>query len=499
MQQSDSQGPNLPQLPPDVLDHVISAFVSRNTMLGLRLVCQELRDKVLLPLVLMDKRTLAHARKLLQRTKEIRLAMPFDEIDDLDDLLNNNSRVCKLSWRFHSEDFGSFQRLLFALGHNKSIRELEFMNSLHASSRGNEIAGILTSSAECRITSLTVSGCGLRVVGAAAVFQAASINKSLTHLNVSANQMSDNIGEELYRLLVTNKSITSLDLSRNSLGNTAIYFIGKGMIQNQTIQTLDISFSHHLDAALTMFSEMFSRNATLRTLNMELVRLPTTAAIAMREQIQSNTTLRSLDIGGITSLEPHLPQLLRSPAPLWKLVISSIPATLETMRSLGEAICQKPTLSAFEASHCELFDPKFEALVNGIVSAKHLLHLKLEYNKIGASRNLGPLTKLIAEHPSLISLDLQGNKIFGDDLEPFSEALAYNTTLRRLNLANNPIGAGSAWLAFALEDNVALQELLLTEVDAEEYGTERKASAISFLNAIEASAEWRSSGINVAL
>jgi Ran GTPase-activating protein (RanGAP) involved in mRNA processing and transport len=105
--------------------------------------------------------------------------------------------------------------------------------------------------------------------------------------------------------------------------------------------------------------------------------------------------------------------------------------------AIGQLIAASTTLASLELCHNGIRDEGACAVAKGLRTNTSLLTLKLAWNSFGAGRPIKDLRNALVA-ASLTSLDLSYNSITAKTAHILAEALALNTTLRRLCVDGKP-------------------------------------------------------------
>jgi Leucine Rich repeat len=122
------------------------------------------------------------------------------------------------------------------------------------------------------------------------------------------------------------------------------------------------------------------------------------------------------------------------------------------------------SLTALNLCHNRIGDPGAAALFTALQQHKPpaLTHLALAHNSISKASIREQIGPLLAVGLALTHLNLSGNCLGGDCAAEISCALAWNCTLRRVELQGNNFAAAAVMFASALQHNSVLTELDLS-------------------------------------
>ncbi|XP_053561622.1 leucine-rich repeat-containing protein 45 [Bombina bombina] len=144
-----------------------------------------------------------------------------------------------------------------------------------------------------------------------------------------------------------------------------------------------------------------------------------------------------------------------------RLDLSAQSLSPDTCQILGTLLQNDVTFTGVLLSDCMLSDDGLKPLLQGLATNAVIKHLDMKGNNLQAegAKTIG---KLLRRNSSLTSLTLEWNNLgmWEQDFSLLCDGLAYNQTLRKLDLRNNQINhKGAEELANALRRNFTLQEL----------------------------------------
>jgi Ran GTPase-activating protein (RanGAP) involved in mRNA processing and transport len=492
----------------DTFQHGLFPFLSKLDVLNLRLVCKTIWAKVALPLARVTTANVSGASNILRKTKEAVFNVPFDQIRDFEQIVEESPHLTTLRWSWFSGADASFRRLLYALKQNKSIKSLIFEWSFSSMSIADEMASLFRDGGVGCVTHLTIRACSLRSAGAVAILDALSESRVIRELCLPSNEIMDPAAKEIGAFLRKNKALKLLDLSHNKLADVSAFHIGEALRagQNNTLVTLKLAGQRVGGVGFSNFADALASNNSLTELDFTYSFLTLSNVASMSKALQLNQSLLSLYLS-VNKFSPSDSSL--DDYPCWNMLTSRMHtlwlASFDSsqMERLGSALSRASSLTSLSINHCNLSDGHLQALVAPLSQSTSLRTLDLSYNDIGQEHQLANITQIVSRNSSIFYLNLIQNSIYGDDIENFTAALAANTSIRSLDLSHNILGRiGVSWIAYALEDNVTLEHLVLgslrqyDELVVQDAVVEMTEAIVA---AVEISAPWRTCGITVIL
>ncbi|GMH87327.1 hypothetical protein TrVE_jg12444 [Triparma verrucosa] len=101
-------------------------------------------------------------------------------------------------------------------------------------------------------------------MGGEAIAMALQVNKTLTHLNLSWNQLGAKSAMLLGEMLITNKALKWLDLGYNSLTESGVSVIFQGLEENRVLEHLDVTSNNVGPAACCTLSTALRGNKVIK-------------------------------------------------------------------------------------------------------------------------------------------------------------------------------------------------------------------------------------------
>ena len=262
----------------------------------------------------------------------------------------------------------------------------------------------------------------------------------------------------VFCLLKTNKTLTHLDLTHNELGYVPVELLAGALEKNTTLTVLNLA-DNELAIADSLAAAL-GKNATLTSLDLSHNHLSDAEVYSLAAALETNRTLKYLNLsenslgrGGTESLSLLFKTALK------ELVLTSNFVGPSTAKSIGAALTTNTTLTNLDMSVNELGSAGAESLADALKTNKTLTKLDLSGNNLGsaAAEFLGAA---LTTNTTLTYLGLSANNVGSAAAESLAVALKTNTTLTKLNLTHNNLGPGGAEsLADALKTNTALTRL----------------------------------------
>jgi hypothetical protein len=270
------------------------------------------------------------------------------------------------------------------------------------------------------LQSLALTDGTLESVGLAELAPALYHNTSIKVLDISWNNLNNNMGsaEILRDILRRNKTLTTLDLYGTCVGGTtgAIESIADGLGSNSTLLKIVISSCALRDTGVSILAQtLSSRNTTLQKLTLKQNSMTSTGVGVLLETMEHNSS-------HITDLDLDSNHIGNEGASL-------------IARTLGSN--SLPNLTRLSLSYCDIGDDGFSELVSALEQNKSLLHLDLGHGTQSFSeRAFIALAESLPEIKVLQRVDFEWCTGLASAMPLLLAGLRKNTSLFRVHVAN---------------------------------------------------------------
>ncbi|GMH74079.1 hypothetical protein TL16_g06363 [Triparma laevis f. inornata] len=145
-----------------------------------------------------------------------------------------------------------------ALMYNKTIKHLDFSHNIIGGAKEllHKTAPNIVKDKRGKRTIMPMGG--------EAIAMALQVNKTLTHLNLSWNQLGAKSAMLLGEMLITNKALKFLDLGYNSLTESGVSVIFQGLEENRILEHLDVTSNNVGPAACCVLSTALRGNQVIK-------------------------------------------------------------------------------------------------------------------------------------------------------------------------------------------------------------------------------------------
>ena len=125
--------------------------------------------------------------------------------------------------------------------------------------------------------------------------KALSVNSSLTHLDLSGNNIHGSEAASLSQVFVVN-SLTSLDLSRNTVGDSGAASLSQALAVNSSLTNLDLSQNSIGVSGAVSLSRALAVNSSLTNVNLRANSIGDSGAASLSQALAVNSSLTNLGL-----------------------------------------------------------------------------------------------------------------------------------------------------------------------------------------------------------
>ncbi|GAB5359228.1 hypothetical protein AAMO2058_000526400 [Amorphochlora amoebiformis] len=245
------------------------------------------------------------------------------------------------------------------------------------------------------------------------------------------------------------------------MGRKAIAAVAGLVRDSKSLETLALYLNGIDHQGAIMLSDSLMCNTSVTHLDVGANPLGSHGVFSLALALERNTTLRTLDIRGcelaynINVAPPGLPETIPTTRTYQKKKESRV--GIEKLCSTLSA--KKSAITTLLLSFNQLDDRHIQNLCNAVVKNPHLLHLALVNCQI-SPRGMGYITRMVQES-KLEGLELGLNAIERKAAKNLSHAIKANRSLTYIDLTQCRLGGGVCAIAEALAHNTTLKRISL--------------------------------------
>lgn len=328
--------------------------------------------------------------------------------------------------------------------------------------------------------------CDNEIISLCAMFHS---NRSITHLDISSNQFGMAAVRVVCSTLVAPAStnrITTLVVESNNIRDAGAYMLADALLNNTRLCVLNVGNNHIGPLGIGRLADMLLVNSTLNMLSLANNSSNYSTQMRLLTALQHNTSLQSLDLSGLrenvatplgnadenvgTPVESPVDPaaVLRAGTCIQYLRVDNIYTSPASMQQICENLLHNTTLHRISLVACGLTLSCVQVLAHGVGRSRSIRHIDLADNHLcggtwafSRARELGPpFWDALACNHELEFLSLRGNHIGTRSMWYAAEFLAQHTSLVELDISNNGIGSiGGLVMLHAVAKNKSLRLL----------------------------------------
>ncbi|KAH6601384.1 hypothetical protein BASA50_001654 [Batrachochytrium salamandrivorans] len=197
-------------------------------------------------------------------------------------------------------------------------------------------------------------------------------NRTLTHLNLSDNQMGPESGKAIATMIADNTSLTTVLLRGNNLGDKEASYISDALKQNSTLEVLDLSYNQIGNLGGLALGVALVANETLRDLNVSWNEMRSRGIGALLTGAKDNISLIYLNIrnNGIGENGAAVNQFLARNTTVTTLDIGFTRCDDPSMIAIAKAIEANHSLVTFNISGNPISDDVAQVILKAVTTSK---------------------------------------------------------------------------------------------------------------------------------
>ncbi|NGX58086.1 MAG: hypothetical protein K940chlam3_00987 [Chlamydiae bacterium] len=325
------------------------------------------------------------------------------------------------------------QHIADLMEHSRSLKKIR----LSQNNIGNEGMEMVARALEINtsVQELSFSECGIR--GGEAIAQVIRVSQTLKYLFFQMDDIGPEGGEVIAEALKDNESLEVLIIPRCDLRTRGVDAIFRALQTNKTLKYLDVSVN-----AMTGTDEveaMLTMNTSLETLDLLHCDLGEEGMNAIARGLSANHTLVHLELGGI-----------------------SVPDDWGSR--MFEGLKENTTFKYLDLFAIEITEQVASDILVNLLRLSCLEELHMVRSELGPdTREIG---RALGENTSIKKLEIAQNNIGSEGVKWIAEALIHNRTLTELSLQSDEIdNNGAQYFTEALESNETIKKIDLRDND----------------------------------
>ena len=330
--------------------------------------------------------------------------------------------------------------------------------------------------------------CDEEIISLCAMFRS---NQSITYLDISNNRFGMPAVRVVCSTLLapaSTNSITTLVCEGNQIGDTGAYALASALEDNTRLCMLNVENNRIGPSGIARLADMLMLNSTLNMLSLAKNSSNSNTQLRLHAALHHNTSLLSLDLSAMRDhTEMHLGStdeyddeynavdspvdsaaVLRAGKCLQYLQVDNIYTSPACMLQIQQNLLQNTALQRISLVACGLSLSCVQVLAQAVGCSRSIRHLDLADNQLcrgtrtaSRSRELGAsFWNALARNRDLEFVSVRGNAIGTRSMWYAAEFVAQHTSLIELNVCNNGIcRIGGLVMLHALAKNKSMQVL----------------------------------------
>ncbi|XP_065894793.1 protein NLRC5-like [Dysidea avara] len=284
-----------------------------------------------------------------------------------------------------------------------------------------------------------LSNCNIQEEGLILILKEVRTACYLKYIDVQSNSLNNALASELAVFISSSHTLSHLSLSNCALQEDGFLRIADSLVKTKTLTHLDISsnfISNNVGAKLAL-TVVFSKKSQLKHLDVSECQWQENGLTKFLTSAMIVCSLRHINYSSCKlddEQAKYLANSIISNGTLEHLILANCALTPVGLISIFDALTKLHKLKHIDLSHNQFTNAAVTILAD-VISSNHIEHLDLLHCLQGAN-SLAILTA-IANSATLQYLDLSHNDIGDNEVNYVTSAITANNNLHSINLTNN--------------------------------------------------------------
>ncbi|KAL3783310.1 hypothetical protein ACHAWO_013318 [Cyclotella atomus] len=255
-------------------------------------------------------------------------------------------------------------------------------------------------------------------------------NTTVNTLNLSSCGLGDNACQPIAELLSKNTTLQTLHLDNNCISVEGAAALSTALITNEVLKSLTLTGNPLGDRGLIYLAKACGHNSTLNTLELESCGITQTGRV---EQLQNLLLKRRID----SNFESLLERLQDDDYRVTGIDLSGRPLGDGGIHRLSEALADNTQVRQLWLRDCSVSDAGAKVLASCLEQNMSIVDLFLGGNDV-TDQGLGYICDALrGSNLTLVSLEMDDNRISERGVRDFIQALVKNTSVLVATFENN--------------------------------------------------------------
>ena len=360
----------------------------------------------------------------------------------LTDALNNNKSLQYITLRYCLIDKDIATTMSYYLKNSNCLRNLSVTNSKFS----NDPEQLCTANNRLGLAAIMTP-------------QALQEHSRLKNLNLSDNNLTAHVAEDLATITKNNPGLNKLYLSNNSL-KTSVAIILKALKEKSFLKKIHLNNNVITEEVVEDLAAAIRNNSSLEELCIGSNRLGLSAVMIL-QALQEHSRLKVLNLSG-NNLTAHvakdLATIVKNNPGLEELYLFNNGLKTSACVIL-KALKKKSNLTILHLNNTLMTEEVAEDLAAAIKNNSSLEELCIGSNRLGLSAVM--ILQALQEHSKLKVLNIDNNNLTAHVAEDLATIVKNNSGLNKLYLSNNCLKTSASVILKALKDKSNLTILHL--------------------------------------
>ena len=399
--------------------------------------------------------------------------------DDIAKALSHNTRLQTLNLRNNSIKTTGMIKIAEALKNNLILTVLDISNNNVCEKAANDIATAL--SRNNKLQELYLQSNSFKTDGIIKIAKALQNISTLTVLDISNNNIDEKAAYDIAKVLSHNNKLQKLNLQHNSFKTVGMSKIAKALQNISTLTWFSISNNNVDEVAADDIAKALLHNNKLQTLNLQNNSFKTSGMTKIAKALRNTSTLTLFSINNNNVGEEAAGDIaiaLSRNTRLQTLDLNNNRFKTAGMIQIAKALQNTSTLTWFSITNNNVGEEAAVDIAAALSRNATLQTLDLQNNRFNAA-GIIKIAKALQNISTLTVFDISNNNIGEQAADDIASVLSHNNKLQTLDLRNNSFKAAMIKIAKALQNNVTLTVLDISNNNIGEEAADEIATALS--------------------
>ena len=379
--------------------------------------------------------------------------------DSVASLIKSNTGIEELYLGYNKLEAGAL-KIVRALKEVSSLKVLDLNSSKTSGIIADDLSAVIDRNS---LQILWLANNDLRL-NISTILDSLSKITTLTELNLSGNDMTDDVAASLASAIKSNSSLEDLRLSNNRLTTSSIATMSESLSKNSSLTIFDLRNNLVTEEAAGAIGTLVKSNTGIKFLYLGNNKLGA-GALKIVRALKEVSSLKVLDFNnnntsGIIADDLAAVIDCNSLQKLW-LANNDLRSCASTIL---HSLSKITTLTELDLCGNDMPEEVAAFAASAIASNSSLSDLRLSNNRLTTS-GVVAIAKSLSKNSSLKILDIRNNLVTEEAADAIVSVVLTNNKLEQLYLGENDLQGGTCKIVEALEGSKTLKILNLNSVN----------------------------------